>query len=82
MFTLKVNKIPWNEDNLAAETKLISPELSELNRRGVLTINSQPRANGESSTHPQLGWGNPGGYVYQKVNFSSLFFPDFVCFSD
>lgn len=62
--------MPWNEEKLASETAIISSKLMHLNRNGVLTINSQPRVNGESSTHPQLGWGKPGGYVYQKVNNS------------
>lgn len=64
-----MTRIPWNEEELAAETMLIASELADLNRRGVLTINSQPSANGEPSTHPELGWGNPGGYIYQKVIF-------------
>ena len=42
-------------------------ELISINRQGILTINSQPRVNGVRSTDPVHGWGNPGGYVYQKV---------------
>jgi methylenetetrahydrofolate reductase (NADPH) len=38
-----------------------------MNARGYLTINSQPRVNGEKSSHPAVGWGGPGGYVYQKA---------------
>ena len=62
-----MTRIPWNEEQVAAETKMIAAELAELNGRGILTINSQPRVNGEPSTHPELGWGKPGGYIYQKV---------------
>lgn len=66
-FDEQVTRIPWNEEQVAEETKMIASELAELNERGILTINSQPRVNGESSTHPQLGWGKPGGYIYQKA---------------
>merc|ERR1712083_445552 len=34
---------------------------------GVLTINSQPSANCVASNDPILGWGQPGGYVFQKA---------------
>ncbi|GAB6019670.1 hypothetical protein CHUAL_001225 [Chamberlinius hualienensis] len=63
---IKVTRIPWNDDELSPETSLLKNELIEVNRRGVLTINSQPRVNGAPSTDPVVGWGLPGGYVYQK----------------
>ena len=69
----QVTHIPWNEEKLASETEMISSELLHLNKNGVLTINSQPRVDGELSTHPQIGWGKPGGYVYQKVRILQLF---------
>lgn len=47
-----------------------------MNRRGVLTINSQPAINGRPSNDPIVGWGDSGGYVYQKVCFKiGVFFP-------
>ena len=49
------------------ETSLLSEQLASINRQGVLTINSQPSVNGKSSTDPVVGWGEKGGYVYQKV---------------
>ncbi|CAN0349801.1 unnamed protein product [Lampetra planeri] len=58
--------MPWNDEPLAAESSLLIEHLAGLNRRGVLTINSQPRANARPSTDPALGWGPPGGYVFQK----------------
>jgi methylenetetrahydrofolate reductase (NADPH) len=65
-----VTKIPWNDgndDELSPETSLIADKLAAFNRRGVLTINSQPNVNGVESSHPVHGWGRPGGYVYQKA---------------
>jgi methylenetetrahydrofolate reductase (NADPH) len=38
-----------------------------LNNAGFLTINSQPRVDGALSSDPAVGWGGPGGYVYQKA---------------
>jgi len=62
-----VTTIPWSEEELAAETALLSDELVHLNKKGILTINSQPNVNCASSTDKTFGWGNPGGYVFQKV---------------
>ncbi|ELU06114.1 hypothetical protein CAPTEDRAFT_181552 [Capitella teleta] len=64
---VKVNRIPWNDEPLASETTVIASELAELNRQGVLTINSQPNVNGAPSTDPVHGWGNPGGFIYKKA---------------
>lgn len=38
-----------------------------MNKLGVLTINSQPSANCVPSNDEVLGWGQPGGYVFQKA---------------
>ncbi|CAG2106170.1 unnamed protein product, partial [Medioppia subpectinata] len=62
-----VSVIPWNMDPLSAETSLLVKQLSQYNKRGVLTICSQPNINGVDSTHPVHGWGAKGGYVYQKA---------------
>ena len=63
----QVTSLPWNDDELAMETSLLTQELADVNRRGVLTINSQPAVNGRSSSDPVVGWGEKGGFVYQKV---------------
>ena len=63
----QVERTPWNDDALSIETKLLLTELAEINRRGFLTINSQPAVNGAPSGDPAVGWGSSGGYVYQKV---------------
>jgi methylenetetrahydrofolate reductase (NADPH) len=64
---VKVTRLPWNDDELALETGLIVDRLAKLNRNGILTINSQPNVNGVSSSDEKVGWGGPGGYVYQKA---------------
>uniref|UniRef100_A0A3B4BGP2 Methylenetetrahydrofolate reductase (NADPH) n=1 Tax=Periophthalmus magnuspinnatus TaxID=409849 RepID=A0A3B4BGP2_9GOBI len=63
----KVLCLPWNDEPLAPETNLLKNELEKINQRGVLTINSQPNINGKPSTDPIVGWGPPGGYVFQKA---------------
>ena len=62
----KINSLPWCEIPLAIESKQISKELTKLNELGFFTINSQPKFNGVSSEDPDIGWGAPGGRVYQK----------------
>jgi len=59
--------LPWCDNSLAHETELIKDELILLNKNGFLSINSQPRINGVSSTDEKVGWGPKGGYIYQKA---------------
>lgn len=63
----KVTKVPWNDDELNEETSILRDKLADFNKRGILSINSQPNVNGASSEDPVVGWGMPGGYVYQKA---------------
>ena len=63
----KVSIIPWNTEEFRPETDLIIEQLAQLNKRGILTINSQPNVNGVESNHPIHGWGASNGYIYQKV---------------
>ncbi|KAA8532198.1 hypothetical protein F0562_006660 [Nyssa sinensis] len=59
---------PWSElDGLQPETKIINEQLGSINLKGFLTVNSQPAVNGAKSDSPSVGWGGPGGYVYQKA---------------
>ncbi|CAA7017420.1 unnamed protein product, partial [Microthlaspi erraticum] len=59
---------PWSELNgLQPETKIINEQLGKINSSGFLTINSQPSVNAAKSDSPAIGWGGPGGYVYQKA---------------
>jgi len=63
----QVERTPWCDDVISPETNLLLDQLIDVNRHGFLTINSQPRVNAAPSTDPMVGWGNPGGYVFQKV---------------
>jgi methylenetetrahydrofolate reductase (NADPH) len=62
-----VTKTIFNEDMLDPETELIKENLIKVNKDGVITVNSQPAVNGQYSTDSRVGWGAPGGYVYQKA---------------
>lgn len=64
--------LPWCEQVPAPETSAIASSLKLLNANGFLTINSQPAVNGRPSTDPEVGWGGPGGYVFQKVRASPV----------
>ncbi|CAM9308538.1 unnamed protein product [Ectocarpus sp. 12 AP-2014] len=63
----KIPKLPWCEVSLQQESSTIGKELAVINRKGFLTINSQPAVNGAPSDHPVFGWGGGGGRVYQKA---------------
>jgi methylenetetrahydrofolate reductase len=63
----KIDRLPWFEEKLHAETSPLVEKLLTLNKHGYLTINSQPRVNGAPSTDPVVGWGGEGGVVYQKA---------------
>ncbi|OWA51199.1 Methylenetetrahydrofolate reductase [Hypsibius exemplaris] len=63
----KVTSLPWSEGELASETSVIVDQLATLNQHGVLTVNSQPRVNQAPSKDKVHGWGDAGGYVYQKA---------------
>jgi len=62
-----LKRLPWCESELHLETDRISKDLVRLNQNGILTINSQPAVNGVDSLDPEVGWGGPGGRVYQKA---------------
>jgi methylenetetrahydrofolate reductase (NADPH) len=52
----KLKSNPWSElDGLQPETVKINEKLEQLNRKGFLTINSQPAVNGEKSDSPSIG---------------------------
>jgi methylenetetrahydrofolate reductase (NADPH) len=63
----EIKYLPWSDTPISTEIDSIQTKLSQLNRRGFLTINSQPAVNGEKSSHPIHGWGPRNGYVYQKA---------------
>ena len=63
----QINWLPWCEMPIQIETGRIVDQIVQLNQRGYLTINSQPQINGVHSDSPDVGWGGPGGLVYQKA---------------
>ncbi len=67
-----VQSLPWSESPITGEAEGIRAELIDLNRRGLLTITSQPSVNGVKSSHSVHGWGPHGGYVYQKAYLELL----------
>ena len=74
----KLQSLPWSDAPITSEAEAIRSELVNLNRRGLLTITSQPSVNGVKSTHPVHGWGPTGGYVYQKAYVELLISPQVV----
>jgi len=65
--TGKIDQLPWIDFPIQPETNTILNQLLEVNQQGFWTINSQPRVNGALSTDNNVGWGGPGGIVYQKA---------------
>ena len=63
----EINWLPWCEMPIQIETGRIVEQIVNLNKAGYLTINSQPQINGAASDAPDVGWGGPGGLVYQKA---------------
>lgn len=63
----RIPHLPWCESTLRPESFQIQNELAQLNRKGFLTVNSQPSVNGCPSEDSTFGWGGAGGYVYQKA---------------
>lgn len=72
----ELNSLPWSEQPIMAESQEIKEQLVSLNRRGFLTINSQPAVNGVKSSHSVYGWGPKKGYVYQKAYLELLVHPE------
>lgn len=68
--------LPWSESPISNEVDSIKSGLADLNKRGFLTINSQPALNGVKSSDPTHGWGPKNGYVYQKAYLELLVSPD------
>ena len=72
----EIEYLPWSEAPVTEEADLIKNDLIELNKRGLITVNSQPAVNGVKSTHPVHGWGPSNGYVYQKAYLEMFISPD------
>ena len=74
----ELDRLPWSEGGISAEADSIKEDLLSLNKRGLLTINSQPAIDGIPSSHPVYGWGPSNGYVYQKAYLELLISPDLI----
>lgn len=70
----KINKLPWTDTPLSAETSLIQEELFELNKKSWFSLASQPAVDGCKSSDKIFGWGPANGIIYQKA-FVELFVP-------
>lgn len=62
----RIHCLPWSDTQVTSEIEPIKQSLIDLNKHGVLTINSQPKINGVRSDDLVFGWGPSNGYVYQK----------------
>lgn len=74
----KIDSLPWSESAISKESDPIKNGLVELNRRGLLTVNSQPAVDGAKSSDPVHGWGPKHGYVYQKAYLEVLISPELL----
>lgn len=74
----KVESLPWSEAAISDEANILKDSLVDLNRRSLLTINSQPPVNGVKSSHPVYGWGPANGFVYQKAYLEVFVSPEVV----
>jgi methylenetetrahydrofolate reductase (NADPH) len=70
----ELTAIPWSEQSLNEESKVIQNELVALNKKGWWTVASQPAVNCCRSGDPTFGWGPDGGFVWQKA-FVEFFLP-------
>lgn len=73
-----VDSLPWSEASITSEADVIKDDLIALNKRGLLTVNSQPAIDGVKSSHPVYGWGPKNGYVYQKAYLELLISPTLI----
>lgn len=74
----ELDRLPWSDSPPSAETDIIKEELMDINRRGILTLSSQPAVKGVASSHPVYGWGPDNGYVYQKAYLELLISPTII----
>jgi methylenetetrahydrofolate reductase (NADPH) len=74
----KLESLPWSDSPISTEADTIKDNMVELNRHGLLTINSQPAVDGVKSSHPIHGWGPRNGYVYQKAYLELFVSPELI----
>lgn len=74
----EIPSLPWSDSALAPEASVIQKNLANINRKGYLTINSQPAVNGARSDNALYGWGPANGYVYQKAYLEIFVHPELL----
>lgn len=62
----ELNCLPWSDIALDHEVDSMLDDLISLNKKLIITVNSQAQLNGIKSNDPVFGWGPKNGYVYQK----------------
>jgi methylenetetrahydrofolate reductase (NADPH) len=62
----EITSYPFSTAPLSSESQLILPHLLRLAGHGWWPVSSQPAVDGTPSEDDTVGWGPPGGYVYQK----------------
>jgi len=64
-----VKCLPWSDYEIKTDgqTSLIRDKLVKLNRKGILTIKSQPNACAVPSDDKVFGWGEKNGFIFQKA---------------
>ncbi|CAF4593524.1 unnamed protein product [Rotaria socialis] len=66
-----VHHFPWKDEDISPETNFIHDHLIKYNRKGILTISSQPAVNGKSSTDSIFGRGIKKWLCLSKKFFTS-----------
>lgn len=61
-----LKSMPWSDGPIGKDTSIMVEDLINLNRKGFITINSQPPLNSTKSNDKVYGWGPKNGYVFQK----------------
>jgi methylenetetrahydrofolate reductase (NADPH) len=70
----EIASTPFSPMPLSPESHMILRHLERFTEHGWWTVGSQPAVDGISSSDEVVGWGPPGGYVYQKA-FVEFFAP-------
>ncbi|ODV57970.1 methylenetetrahydrofolate reductase (NAD(P)H) MET13 [Ascoidea rubescens DSM 1968] len=71
----KLSMLPWCDSPInSLEISDYLNNLIDLNFKGILTVNSQPKINGVKSTSKIHGWGPRNGFIYKK-QYLEFFLP-------
>ena len=74
----KLPSLPWSDSPLTSEADSLTRRLIEVNKRGFLTVNSQPAVGGVKSTDTVHGWGPKNGYIFKKSYLEFFTSPELV----